>query len=193
MSVTTCIQPKANYNFSIEKPTQSQKNIAIQQTSEGLKIFVKDGLKTVQVERSLIDGLPKMNLVPKEFFDSCHATLKTINGETKLAFFGSLKGGAGLDGLIESLRSNLENDFEIDLSEEEIDQTLNLFRELVEKKQNGSNDQQLQDFMHEVQEKLQSEGNSNVAKAFDYVLERAEGKYASVSISFMGFKIKFAW
>ncbi|MDJ0651423.1 MAG: hypothetical protein QNJ27_00160 [Simkaniaceae bacterium] len=68
-----------------------------------------------------------------------------------------------------------------------------MFRGFVEKKQNGVTDQQLQSSMHEVQSKLQNDGNRNVAKALDYVLERAEGKYASISISFMGLKIKFEW
>ncbi|MDN3508445.1 MAG: hypothetical protein P0S93_00165, partial [Candidatus Neptunochlamydia sp.] len=93
MSAITCTQPKGGYNFSIEKPTQSEKNIAIEQTSEGLKIFVKDGLKIVQVKRCLVEGLPKVNLVPKGFFDACHVALKNIGGESKVAFFPSLKGG----------------------------------------------------------------------------------------------------
>jgi hypothetical protein len=193
MSAITCIQAKGNYNFSIEKPTQSQKSIAIQQTSEGLKIFVKDGLKTIQVEKSLIDGLPKMNLVPQEFFDGCHATLKTIDGEAKVVFCGSLRGGmqGGLDDLIDALRTNLENDYEEELSEEDINIVFNTFKQVVEKKQSGADENQLIEFGKNELGKYQNK--EELAKAFTFVMSRAEGKYGTFFFSGWGVKINITW
>lgn len=189
MSAITCIQSKGNYHFSIEKPTQNQKSIAVQQTSKGLKIFVKDDLKTVKVERSLVDGLPKMDFVPKEFFDSCYATLKTIDGEAKVTFHASLKGG-GLNELIDSLRQNLYNDCEY-LSDDDVDILLNVFKQLVEKKESGADQNQISEFVRS--ELCNYENKEELQKGFNFILTRAEGKYGGFGISFMGVKLNFSW
>merc|ERR1711915_240040 len=83
---------KTPYDFSIEKPTQSiSRNLLIEQSNEGLKVSVQEFSKTYQIQRCFIGGLPKLDLVPKDFFDSCYATIS--NSGSNVHFHLRMKGG----------------------------------------------------------------------------------------------------
>jgi GTPase SAR1 family protein len=97
MSAISHLQSKGYHNFSIEKPTQYlDKRLLIEQSSEGLKVSVQDQKsgKIYQIERHMIDGLPKTDLIPKEFFDCFYARVSTLVPEGhKVCFSGRLRGG----------------------------------------------------------------------------------------------------
>ena len=53
-----------------------------------------------EIPRYMLQGLPKMNKVPQEFFDQCYATVS----ENSVRFSGRLKGGGGSDDEREKCR-----------------------------------------------------------------------------------------
>ena len=135
MSTITCTQSREIYNFSIEKPTQSlDKKLIIRQTNEGLTISVQKSNEMYQIDKGAIQGLPKTALTPQQFFKACHASVVDQGTDSKIYFTPSLKGGMisendqQLEGLIITLRENLQNDFDEDLSEAEINTLIESFR-----------------------------------------------------------------
>ena len=176
MSTISNIQSNSIYNFSIEKPTQSmQKKLLIEQSEhQGLKVSFADGAKVQPIERYMLNGLPKTSLVPQEFFDACHATLSEGG---RVNFVLGLKGGMqsnqdnDLNGLIDSLRANLENDYEKDLSEEEIDTVLTAMRTII-----TTDKDQVEQKGKEVLSEMQS-NTPELVPALDFCLKRSEGKY----------------
>lgn len=95
MSAISNIQSIERYNFSIDKPTQSMdKMLLIRQSEQGLKVFIQERGELQQVDKHLIEGLPKRNFIPQNFFDECHASISRTNHGSKVSFEGRMKGGA---------------------------------------------------------------------------------------------------
>jgi len=90
------LQYSSNH-FSMEKPTQSiNKKLLIEQSSKGLNVSVQEANgKIHQVLKCFIEGLPKTDLVPKEFFESCWAKVVKTHFEYKVCFMPRLLGGGG--------------------------------------------------------------------------------------------------
>ena len=91
-----------NFKFYIEKPTQSlSKQVIIEQNHKELKISLKENTgKIHQVEKDLVEGLPKMNQVPKEYFESCSANVKKLDNEIyKVSFCPRILGGMMMCGI----------------------------------------------------------------------------------------------
>ena len=108
----------------------------------------------------------------------------------------SLLGGmqsSDIDSLIDSLRVNLESSYGSKLSEEEIDKVLETFEEIAKMKKIGSNDEKISVFCKTVQDELKKDNKIEMANALEFVLNRAEGKYGSISFSLWGAKITFCW
>jgi hypothetical protein len=192
MSTITCIQSREIYNFSIEKPTQSlDKKLIIRQTNEGLTISVQKSNKMYQIDKGAIQGLPKTELIPQEFFKACHASVVDQGTDSKIYFTPSLKGGMinekdqlleEREKLIITLRANLENDFDEDLSEEEINTLIESFRYIATHKDEFKRETEqesenaLSDYCKNSISKY--EGREKVLKeAGDFMLGRAKGKY----------------
>ena len=95
MSTISNIQQIPNrYNFSMEKPTQSMdKKVLIEQSTEGLKLFIQECDKIHQIKKHLIEGIPKIDLVPREFFESCIVQLISSTDGYSVKFFLPLRGG----------------------------------------------------------------------------------------------------
>jgi len=79
----------------MEKPTQSlDKKLLLEQTEQGLKVSFKDREGNVHsIEKHMIEGLPKLDRVPREFFEVSRARLVATEEVSKVYFTGSLKGG----------------------------------------------------------------------------------------------------
>ena len=87
----TNVRPKGIYDFSMEMPTQKpDKKLLIEQSDQGLKISVQKKGKAFLIEKSMIDGLPKTDLVPMEFFSSCYAQ---VSDKDKVYLLGRVRGG----------------------------------------------------------------------------------------------------
>src|SRR5271163_986535 len=93
--------PKSPY-FVIEKRTQStDKTVWIEQSDRGLKISIlsRKGTAAYLVQKERIEGLPKINPVPKEFFSTCYAQVTSFTSkaspEYKVYFASPLCGGGG--------------------------------------------------------------------------------------------------
>ena len=79
--------------------------------------------------------------------------------------------------LIQSLRSNLENDYETDLSETDIDLVINKFSEFLENNKSITIESDRKLFIEQKKTELQNLGKNHLILALDYVLERSKGKY----------------
>jgi len=80
--------------FSMEKPTQTEgKRLYIKQSNAGLEIVVGSGNNAHRVLPEMIQGLPKSELVPREFFNTCCARVATAGDEAKIYFTQPLMGG----------------------------------------------------------------------------------------------------
>lgn len=92
------------YNFYMEVPTQSiEKKVVIQQTKESLKISLLEKKSTFEFEKHMINGLPNINLIPREFFDCCSVK---VMGES-IYFVPRILGG--MDGQDRSQNENMCN------------------------------------------------------------------------------------
>jgi hypothetical protein len=79
--------------------------------------------------------------------------------------------------LIQSLRSNLENDYETDLAESDIDLVINKFSEILENNKSITIESDQQLFIQQKKTELKKLGKEDLIFAFEYVLERSKGKY----------------
>lgn len=99
-SITSTQNIDIQQNYLIEKSTQAaDKKLLITQTAEGLRFSVKehDGT-TVTVQNHLIDGLPKVEKVPPQFFQRCFVSAQKnpSTQEYKVSLVPSLLGGGNV-------------------------------------------------------------------------------------------------
>ena len=81
--------------FSMEKLTTNLKTLVINQSTAGLNISVKSANSPAQViPKHQIIGLPKLNQIPKAFFDTCYAIASTAGSITTVDF--RVKGPGGM-------------------------------------------------------------------------------------------------
>lgn len=94
MSAISTVQSKTYGDFSIYKPTQSSsKTLLVQQSDNGLKMFVQEKGNLYQVKKDMIEGLPKLDKIPKEFFNCCFAQVVNVGTDYKVYLLPPLKGG----------------------------------------------------------------------------------------------------
>ena len=79
--------------------------------------------------------------------------------------------------LIEALRANLENDYETDLSEQDIDLVIIKFSEIQEKKKSISIESDIRQCIEEKKQELRSSEKACLVEALEFVLQRAKEKY----------------
>lgn len=85
------------YNFSLEIPTQAEgSTLIIEQSGQVASLTIslksRDG-QVRQLDKRLIDGLLKIDLVPKEFFDKCRAKVTAAGSENKVYLCQKGEGG----------------------------------------------------------------------------------------------------
>ena len=106
-------------SFSIEVPDigHVNKKLIIEQSSEGLKILIQSNDREIStIPKYMIVGLPKVDLVPKEFFDTCSARLVALERGSKVYFNTALKGGvfctidtSALENQVNTLQNQLRS------------------------------------------------------------------------------------
>ncbi|WP_316357264.1 hypothetical protein [Candidatus Neptunichlamydia sp. REUL1] len=96
MSVSMQNMPKLPEEYSFSMPSQSpEKTVLIDQSVGGLRVSIQTSSGTEQqIPRYMLQGLPKVDKVPQEFFMQCHATVS----DHSVRFNGRLLGGT-LPGL----------------------------------------------------------------------------------------------
>lgn len=92
MSAVLNTQKNYQSGFYLEKPTQSQnKKLLIEQVNDELKISIQENGNVFQVKKSMIDGLPKRDYIPKKFFDFCYCQVSATSNHVDFKL--PLKGG----------------------------------------------------------------------------------------------------
>ena len=91
MAVSMKLTSQNPNHYDTEVNTQSEgKTIYICQNCNGIHFSIKSaGNVDRHVPREMIEGLPKGTIIPREFFEQCHATLT----QNSVKFIGKLKGG----------------------------------------------------------------------------------------------------
>ena len=89
--------------------------LSIEQSANGLTLFFKTIGWTKKIQKHLIEGLPKIPIVPKEFFDSCYVLLARTGTKTKVYLRQRGKGGGGVESAqrksneLHDLKNNLQS------------------------------------------------------------------------------------
>lgn len=79
--------------------------------------------------------------------------------------------------LMESLRSNLTNDYEEDLPEQDVDFVMSMFSKIQRNRKEVSIEEERAKYCQELEREMESGGKSSLIKALRYVIQRSGEKY----------------
>ena len=99
MSISNFQNIYSQKTFFIEMPTQeAKKSLLIDHSEQGLKISVQQDRMAYPVKKHLIEGLPKIDLIPREFFESCYARVSKLDSKEHKVYFSMRLRGGGNQG-----------------------------------------------------------------------------------------------